>query len=201
MLFNRTNLYSRFRCAGLCAVILSLSGASAVLADPPLRLLFVQQDKVISFVVNPSNGTGVGQESGTAIGAINGVTLTNFSFSITTFPNFTFDDQVGITDLDGDQIIFKNVGTGKFIVPGLQDPTQPVSNQVLFNATSFLGGPLTGTYVVVATSGKYVKSYPLGTVLQYRAIAMNPNSPPAPAGSVGSTYVEVYAPANFNGQN
>lgn len=201
MHLNRPISFPGFRCAGLCAVLLTLTGTSTMLADPPLNILFIQQDKVISFVVNPSNGTGVGQESGTAIGAINGVTLTNFSFTITTFPNFTFDDQVGITDLDGDQIIFKNVGTGKFIVPGLQDPTQLLSNQVLYNKTAFLGGPLTGTYVVVATSGKYVKPYPLGTVLQYRAIAMNPNSPPAPAGSVGSTYVEVYAPVNFPPQN
>jgi len=170
MLFNRTKAFSSFRCAGFCAAIFTLSSATAVMADPPLRLLFIQQDKVISFVVNPANGTGVGQESGTAIGAINGVSLTNFSFTITTFPKFKFDDQVGITDLDGDQIIFKNVGTGTFIVPGLPDPTQPPSNQVLFSATSFLGGPLTGTYVVVATSGKYVRQYPLGTVLQYRAI-------------------------------
>ncbi len=194
----RFNVFPSFRSTSLSAVLLTLVGASTMPAEPPLRVLFTQQDKVISFVVNPANGTGVGVESGTATGAINGVTLTNFSFTITTFPNFAFDDQVGITDIEGDQIIFKNVGTGRFILPGLLDPTQPLSNQVLFSTTSFLGGPLTGTYVVVATSGKYVRQYPLGTVLQYRAIAMNPNSPPAAPGSVGSTYVEVSAPVNFH---
>jgi hypothetical protein len=201
MRFNGTRMFANFRCARLCAVLISISalcGAPTMLAEPHFRLLFAQHDKVISFTVNPTIGTAVGVESGTATGAIKGTTLTNFSFAITTFPDFTFDDQVGITDLDGDQIIFKNVGTGRFIVPGLVDPTQPVSNQVLFSTTSFLGGPLTGTYVVVATSGKYIKQYPLGTVFQYRAITMNPNSPPAPAGSLGSTYVEVYAPENFH---
>jgi hypothetical protein len=165
------------------------------------EILFVQRDKVTTF--NPTSGTGV--ESGTATGAINGVSLTNFYFTTTTssppcsttssFPCFTFNDHVGITDIDGDQIIFDNVGTGKFIFPnGLFDPTPNVPTQVLQSALGPQGGPLTGTYKVVATSGKYVKAYPLGLVLQYRAIAMNPNN-----GDTGSTYVEVYSPSPYFG--
>jgi hypothetical protein len=99
---------------------------------------------------------------------------------------------VGITDIDGDQIIFENVGTGRFLFPGLSDPTPSVPTQVLQNLQGPLGGPLTGTYQVAATSGKYVNTYPIGLVLQYRAIAMNPNN-----GDPGATYVEVYAPANL----
>jgi hypothetical protein len=198
---KKTRTYVNMSCAGVCAVLIGLSGASPMRAEgPKLQILFIQQDKVTTF--NPANGTGV--ESGTATGAINGVSLTNFYFTTTSTsgvapcstptssPCFTFNDHVGITDIDGDQIIFENIGTGKFIFPGLFDPTKGVPTQVLQSALGPQGGPLTGTYTVVATSGKYVKTYPLGLVLQYRAIAMNPNQ-----GDTGSTYVEVYAPSLF----
>jgi hypothetical protein len=183
MLSKRAGTFVNWGCAGSCAVLIGLSGASPMRAQE-LRpqILFIQQDKVITF----DFATGNGVESGTATGSINGVTLTNFSFTITTFPNFKFNDQVGITDIDGDQIIFENVGTGSFIFPGLQAPGIP---PVLYSTA----GPLVGTYVVAATSGKFVRAYPIELVLQYRAIAMNPNTP----GAVGSTYVEVYAPNFF----
>ena len=187
MLFTRTRTYVKLSCASLCAALIGLSGASPMRADQPPHILFTQQDKVIAF----DSGTGLGFQSGTATGAINGVSLTNFSFTVTTFPSFTFNNQVGITDIDGDQIIFENTGTGTFIYPGLLEPGGP---QVLFSPGGPLGGPLKGTYVVEATSGKYVKAYPIGLVLRYRAIAMNPNTP----GAVGSAYVEVYAPNNFH---
>ena len=194
--------YVNWSCASFCAVLLGLATASPTFAqqEAKLKILFIQQDKVTTF--DPVAGRGV--ESGTATGAINGVSLTNFYFTTTFtntpcatptfFPCFTFDDHVGITDTDGDQIIFDNVGTGRFIFPaGLFDPTPGVPTQVLQSSAGPQGGPLQGTYKVVATSGKYVKAYPIGLVLQYRAIAMNPNN-----GDTGATYVEVYAPASFN---
>jgi hypothetical protein len=190
---KRTRTYLNGTCASLCAVLIALSGSAPLRAqDSTSRILFIQQDKVITFVVNQAAGTGSGIEAGTATGYIKGTTLTNFAFTFTSPTTFTFDDHVGITDIDGDQIIFDNVGTGRFIFPGLVDPT-PGVGQVLNSTAGPLGGPLTGTYKVVATSGKYVRNFPIGLVLQYRAIAMNPNSP----GAVGSTYVEVYAPNFF----
>lgn len=199
MLSKRTGKYVNWNRVGLCAVLIGLSGGSIIHAEGPKPpILFIQQDKVTSF----SFATGQGAESGVATGAINGVSLTNFYFTTTItstpcattsqFPCFTFNDHVGITDIDGDQIIFENVGTGKFIIPGLFDTTVGVPTQVLQSSLGPQGGPLTGTYKVAATSGKYVKAYPIGLVLQYRAIAMNPNN-----GDNGSTYVEVYAPDNF----
>src|SRR5258708_14771415 len=103
-------------CAALCAVLIGLSGAAS--AKPPFKatkpvkhMMFVQQDKVVSF--DPA--TGIGAETGTATGDITGTTTENFQFTITAFPAFTFNSRVGITDTDGDQIIFKNVGTGTFL--------------------------------------------------------------------------------------
>jgi len=109
-----------------------------------------------------------------------------------------FDNRVGITDTDGDQIIFKNVGTGKFR-PSLIDPTVggdpgTAPFQVFGNgAGRGTGGPLTGTYEVVATSGKYTARYKIGRKFPYRAISFNPANPPNtnPWALTGSSYVEV----------
>lgn len=166
------------------------SGASVERDNTPQNILFIQQDKVVKFDL----GTGIGAQVGTATGAINGVSIVNFAFTITSFPNFTFDNRAGITDIDGDQIIFKNVGTGRFIIPGLSDPTVggtpgTVPFQVFNNG---FGGPFVGTYEVVATSGKYVKQYPLGKKFPYRAVAMNPSSPPSAPGELGAVYVEIF---------
>src|SRR4051812_23913118 len=96
-------------CASLCAAIVALSGVSLSKAkdkDKDRKVLFVQRDKVVAF----DPGTGLGAQVGTATGAIDGATVVNFKFTITTFPNFTFENRAGITDTDGDQIIFRNVG-------------------------------------------------------------------------------------------
>ena len=156
----------------------------------PNNILFIQQDKVVKF--DPV--TGLGAQVGTATGEINGVSIVNFAFTITTFPNFTFNNRAGITDIDGDQIIFRNVGTGRFIIPGLADPTlggNPgvIPYQVFGNG---FGGPFTGTYEVVATSGKFVSKYPIGTKFPYRAVAMNPSTPPSAPGETGAVYVEIF---------
>jgi hypothetical protein len=191
MLRNRKWL--SLSCAALCAILIGLSNAASAKPGKPPKpvkhVMFIQQDKIVSF--DPA--TGIGAETGTATGDITGTTTENFQFTITSFPAFTFNSRVGITDTDGDQIIFKNVGTGTFLVPALQDPTlggNPGSApfQVFGNG---LGGPLVGTYEVLATSGKYVTSFPIGTTFPSKAVLYNPSSPPTTAGTTGSVYVEV----------
>ncbi|MBI3934394.1 MAG: hypothetical protein HY316_06850 [Acidobacteria bacterium] len=191
--------------AGLVAVlalVIALVGAlSRVEGQQTSGLLLIQQDKVIRF----NTVTGEGVQTGTATGRINGVSIVNFKFSeaASGLPDITFDNRAGITDLDGDQIIFHNTGIGKFVVPPLIDETAVLTNQV-FGATplpcpgfggscSGVGGPLIGTYEVVATSGKYVSLYPIGRKFPYRGIAYNPSSPPGDPNDFGNVYVEVQA--------
>lgn len=187
---------------GILAVVIALVGAlSSLEGQQSAPLLLIQQDKVIRF----NTVTGEGVQVGTATGQIRGVSIVNFKFSEAPsgLPDITFDNRAGITDFDGDQIIFHNVGTGRFVVPPLIDETAPLTNQV-FGATpipcpgfggacSGVGGPLQGTYEVVATSGKYVSRYPIGTKFPYRGIAYNPSSPPADPNDFGAVYVEVQA--------
>jgi hypothetical protein len=158
------------------------------------RLLLIQEDKVVAF--DPF--TGIGAQTGTVKGAIRGTSIVNFQFQITTFPEFTFNNRVGITDLDGDQIIFRNVGTGRFLYPPLQDPTLAPGEapfQVFGDGGpgTGIGGPLVGTYEVVATTGKFIRQFPIGKVFRYRAVAYNPSVPPTAPGTTGSVYVEVYS--------
>ena len=187
---------------GILTLVIALVGAlSRVEGQQPSGLLLIQQDKVIRF----NTVTGEGVQTGTATGQINGVSIVNFKFSeaASGLPDITFDNRAGITDLDGDQIIFHNVGTGKFVVPPLLDETAVLTNQA-FGATplpcpgfggscSGVGGPLIGTYEVVATSGKYVSLYPIGRKFPYRGIAYNPSSPPGDPNDFGNVYVEVMA--------
>jgi hypothetical protein len=168
------------------AVVLSSIGPIAG-DEGNKKLLLVEQDKIVSF--DPA--TGLGSSVGTVTGRINGTSTVNFQWTVTAFPNFNIDQRIGITDVDGDQIIFKNVGTGRFVLPGLNDPSLPPAMppfQVFLNG---LGGPLAGTYEVVATSGKFQSEFPIGQTFPYRAVVYNPSSPPSPPGSLGSFYVEV----------
>lgn len=190
MLNKRTS--SGLSCAVLCLLLIGLSGPSSISADKKPRVIFTQQDKVVAFDL----ATGLGSQVGTATGDINGADIVNFQFTPTTLPNFSFDNRVGITDTDGDQIIFKNLGTGRFIfsASALPDPTlggNPGSApyQVFGNG---LGGLMTGTYEVVATSGKYAADYYIGRTFAYRAVLYNPSTPASPAGTTGSVYVEVF---------
>ena len=188
---------------GAFALGIALTGPSSPLQGQ-LRpgVMLVQQDKVIRF----NTVTGEGIQVGTATGRISGVSVVNFKFTEakTGLPDITFDNRAGITDLDGDQIIFHNVGIGKFVVPPLIDKSQGagLTNQV-FGATplpcpgfggscSGVGGPLQGTYEVVATSGKYVNPFPIGRKYPYRGVAYNPSSPPGDPNDFGAVYVEVY---------
>jgi hypothetical protein len=175
-------LISSLGLAGSLALLLTLGSVlSQVRGQQGRNLLFIQQDKVIAF--NPS--TGLGQQVGTATGRINGATIVKFQFTITGAFTFSFDNRAGITDTDGDQVIFKNVGTGKFIVPGVIDGTSP------FGPIFGIGGPLTGTYEAVAASGKYKRL--LGRKFPYRAVASNPFSASPDPNALGSVYVEVYS--------
>ena len=185
---------------GVMALVIALIGAiSNVKGQDGPGLLLMQQDKVIRF----NTVTGEGIQVGTATGKISGVSIVNFIFSeaASGLPDITFDNRAGITDLDGHQIIFHNTGIGKFVVPPLIDETAVLTNQV-FGATplpcpgfggscSGVGGPLEGTYEVVATSGKYEAPYPIGTKYPYKGIAYNPSSPPGDPNDFGAVYVEV----------
>jgi hypothetical protein len=197
-----------FSCAAVGAILIGIGLSGPVLTAGDVfqkpHVLFIQQDKVVTFDLTPPNpdqplGGAVGAHVGTAVGALNGTTVVNLKYTFTSNPFvrpllFTFENRVGITDTDGDQIIFKNVGTGRFNPP-LVDPSLPV-NVAPFQvfgtaATPASGGPLTGTYQVVATSGKFSQQYRIGQIFPYRAITFNPATPPTPPGTTGSSYVEV----------
>lgn len=181
-----TNRRWRMNGVAVCAA-LTIVCSALPLAAKNNKIRFIQQDKVVAF--NPA--TGIGAQTGTATGDINGVSIVNFQFTISGFPNFTFNNRAGITDIDGDQIIFKNVGTGRFNFPALADPTLGPATPPFQVFANGLGGPLRGTYEVVAASGKYSVEFHLGEVFRYRAVAYNPSTPPTDPGSLGSVYVEV----------
>ena len=154
----------------------------------PNKVLFILQDKITRFDI-PG---GLGLQVGTAMGQINGVSLTTFRYNFSNLPAVTFNNRTGITDTDGDQIIFKVVGTGRFVTP-LVDPTIPAEpsappTQVLGGT----GGPISGTYEVVAASGKYSTSFSIGETFSFKGTSYNPN--PASAGTdfFGAVYIEVY---------
>jgi hypothetical protein len=155
------------------------------------NVLFILQEKVTRFEI-PG---GLGLQVGTATGKISGAAITTVKFDFSSFPSFTVNNRIGITDTDGDQIIFKIVGTGRFIIP-LADPTVPAD--VTAPPTQVLGGtggPISGTYQIISTSGKYSKAFSVGQTFPFKGVVYNPN--PASAGSdfFGSSYVEVFANA------
>lgn len=151
------------------------------------NVLFRLQDKVIRFDLD-----GSGVQVGTATGRIEGVSITQFKFTLTpNNPNFSFDNRAGITDTDGDQIIFRVLGAGRFVIPPLKEsPSTPAANEVLGG----LGGPVGGTYEVLAVSGKYVGKYKVGEKFPFQAVGYNPNPASMPAGqALGASYVEVFS--------
>ncbi|MGH9786324.1 MAG: hypothetical protein ACRD88_19320 [Terriglobia bacterium] len=157
------------------------------------NILFILQDKVIKFDF-PS---GLGVQVGTATGKINGVSITNFDFDINFGTGeFTFNNWAGITDPDGDQIIFNVIGAGKFVVVPLVAPGDPLP--VLSTPGAPRGGPVSGTYEVKAASGKYSGKFTIGEKFPFRAVGYNPNPAAVTSPSdlaLGAVYVEVYSNA------
>ncbi len=155
----------------------ALAGTSTA-GNGKAHIQFIQQDTVQAFDLV----TGTGYQVGTATGDINGTTFVSFQFTPAAPPTsdpfpINFANKVIVTDVDGDQLLFDNNGTGSFhvgISPGFRGS----------------GGPLQGTYVLTAGTGKYA-TWPVGNTYTYRAIMTNP---PSPAGALGTVYVEVSGP-------
>lgn len=145
-----------------------------------LQLFFAQRDTVINF----DTGTGIGDHVGTVEGAITGTSIVNFQFIPTSQTTIKYDNRALITDLDGDQILFQVVGTGRFLAPPASDP----NNTTLGNLMA-LGGPLVATYTAIVTTGKYV--FLQGRKFPCKMAASNAvrNS----TGVLGNVYVEVYS--------
>lgn len=86
------------------------------------------------------------------------------------------------------------MGSGRFVAP-LIDPTIPGDasappTQVLGGT----GGPISGTYEVVATSGKYATSLAIGETFSFKGAVYNPNPASVAVGgdTFGTVYIEVY---------
>ena len=144
-----------------------------------LQLFFAQRDTVINFDGN----TGIGTHIGTVEGAIVGTSITNFQFIPTSQTTIKFDNRVMITDIDGDQIIFAYVGTGRFIVPPPVDTTSPLGSLLS------LGGPLVATYTALQGTGKY--AFLVGRKFPVKCVATNAVKPSA--GILGNVYLECYS--------
>lgn len=142
-----------------------------------IPLFFTQRDTVVDFQPN----TGLGLQVGTVEGLISGTSIVNFQFTPVSQTEINFDNRALITDLDGDQVIFKNVGKGRFLIPPLSDTSSPLGNLM------GIGGPLTGTYECIKATGKF--EFLVGRKFPYRSVASNP----ARAGFPGQVYVEVYS--------
>ena len=137
-------------------------------------ILFVHRDTVIAF--DPA--TGLGTHLGTVDGQIKGTSIVNFQFIPLSQTDIRFDNRVLITDLDGDQLLFRQTGTGRFITP-LSDTS------VVGKAIMGVGGPLGGMYECTQGSGKW--AFMVGRKFGHRTTATNPANP-----GPGCVYVEVY---------
>lgn len=181
--FRRSALFTLV----LMATLLPLTSAMDQNTTPGrANILFTQQDEVQEFVLNPLTGTGTGFQTGTAIGKISGTTFVAWTFQLVTpivhdKATISFDNTVIVTDLDGDQITFKHVGTGLFHFAF--DPSDTFKGS---------GGTLTGTYEVTDGIGKYAAW--VGYRYNYRGVATNPPQVTAanqPA--LGTVYAEIYS--------
>jgi hypothetical protein len=170
----------------LLKALLGLGGLSAAkAAEAPqaafssgLKLFFAFRDTVINFNIN----TGVGDHCGTVEGVITGTSITNFQFVPTSQTTITYDNRCMITDLDGDQIIFRVQGTGQFIIPPPTDSSSTLGNLMA------LGGPLVATMTVVKATGIFL--FLVGRKFPCKMAASNVISPSA--GVLGNVYGEVY---------
>ncbi|MCU1300661.1 MAG: hypothetical protein JWQ87_945 [Candidatus Sulfotelmatobacter sp.] len=149
------------------------------------RLLFIQQDNVVSF---PPTGDGV--RVGTATGRINGTTIENFQFLPVPPPRFEANDLLVVTDVDGDQLLFLVNIAGHFLptssAGGIGNFPSGTGQGNIFG----LGGPFTGTYQVTGATGKYVLL--INRKFPCRGVASNP----AKGNFLGTVYVEVFSDEN-----
>lgn len=175
---RRSMLAGLLGLGGITAVAQGARNHEEAVFNSGLQLFFAQRDAVINFDVN----TGIGDHIGTVEGAIVGTSIVNFQFIFTSASTIKFDNRTLITDLDGDQIIFSYIGTGKFNPPPV-DTTSPLGNLLA------LGGPITATYKAIVTTGKYV--FLQGRSFPVKSIATNA-ARPAP-GYLGNVYLECYS--------
>lgn len=164
---------------GLSAAAKAASSEPEAVFVPGLQLFFAFRDTVINF-----GPTGIGNHIGTCEGTITGTSVTNFQFVFTSQTTIKYDNRCMVTDLDGDQIIFQVVGTGRFIVP---QPTDP-SSTLLGNLVA-LGGPLVASFTVTVATGKY--TFLLGQKFPGKMAAQNVTNPSS--GVLGNVYGEVYS--------
>jgi hypothetical protein len=143
-----------------------------------LQLFFAQRDTVINF-----GADFVGNHIGTVEGAITGTSIVNFQFVPTSQNTIKFDNRCLIQDIDGDQIVFQVVGTGRFVEPVVD------STSTLLGSLMALGGPLVATYVALKATGKY--AFLVGRRFPCKMAASN--CVRASAGVQGNVYVEVYS--------
>lgn len=156
----------------------SEANPDVVVIDTGLQIFFIQNDLVIAFNQN----TGVGGQIGNVLGAIGGTSITNFQFVPKSQTAITFDNRCLITDTDGDQILFRVLGTGQFITP-LVDTTSTLGT------LQAIGGPLVATYIALQGSGKY--AFLVGREFPCKMAATNAANPSS--GALGNVYVEVYS--------
>lgn len=165
---------------GLGAVAKAADDETQAVFNSGLELFFAFRDTVINF----STTTGIGDHIGTVEGAITGTSITNFQFIPTSQTTIQFDNRCLITDLDGDQIIFQVLGSGRFLAPPISDP----GNTVLGNLMG-IGGPLVATMIAIKASGKY--AFLIGRKFPCKMVASNAINPSN--GVLGNVYGEVYS--------
>jgi hypothetical protein len=185
--------------SGRTAVLIALAActitASAEQPDDKGRnVLFSHRDLSVEYHVTQFAGQipvlGHGVQVGTAQGAVTGSTITAF-----TFIGPIAESRVGITDLDGDRILFRKSSVGQFVAP-INDPT---TSNPLLNVFGGGGLVLAGTYEVIGSTGKYTKRFRPGDKFPFRSVTSAPGIPqpatPPLVGQIpmGTEYVEVYS--------
>lgn len=116
-------------------------------ADSSGHVSFIQRDKVTAFNVITSQGTQVRSVTGSIKGhRIRGTSIVKFEFTrkVDSTTELKFDNQAIVTDLAGDQLLYRYVGTGEII--------QPLDDTVFA-----VGGPLFGTYEITNASRMFAK--------------------------------------------
>jgi hypothetical protein len=191
---TQTGSFFHRRTAVLIAFAACAISANAAKAEDNQgrNVLFSHRDLSIEYHVDQFSGSipvlGHGVQVGTAEGAVTGSTITAF-----TFVGPAAESRVGITDLDGDRILFRKTSLGRFVAPIIDTTT----TNPLLNVFSGGGLVLAGTYEVISSTGKYTKRFKPGDKFPFRSVTSAPGIPPATPPLVGqiptgTEYVEVY---------